>query len=126
MPSANRGLFHLGSDMISAQFQQLDLDADQSVQMWLVDDQVKMLEVEDPKLVGGLDALKAALGAPEATLEFAWDVLTLKGGPSRGISICVNPDNQMVLRVAVYRPTTLAAYEKILRVDRSVREFEPD
>lgn len=120
------GRFHLGSEFDAATFHMLSFPGHtEPLQMWLVDGDVRLLETEDPKLVGGLDALKADLGEPEATLEFAWDVLTVKGElvwPGKGITVFVNPGNQVVLRVAVYAPTTLDAYKKHLRVDRTTRE----
>ena len=101
--------------------------------MWLVDDAVRLLELEYPKLVGGVAGLKAALGEPDATLEFAWDVLKVKGGElvwaSKGITLFIDPENrenQAAIRITVYATTDMDTYSKRIRLDRTTYEWPID
>ncbi|MBL8622200.1 MAG: hypothetical protein JNK64_12880 [Myxococcales bacterium] len=83
------------------------------------DGAVVMIDGTNPELDGGWAALAADLGAPEATRDFVHGTTPMGGGErvyaSRGITVFVNPDNDFVVHVAVYPPTTVADYLERLR-----------
>ncbi len=126
-PTGGRGTFVLGSKRTSAEFEQLSFPiGTEHLKLWMVDSKVAMVELANPKIQ--LKELLEKLGEPDAKLEFAWDVLTLKGEwvwPKRGLTLFVNPENHEPLGVAVYPATTVEAYVEGIQVDRTVREFEP-
>jgi hypothetical protein len=102
-----------------------------SIRVWLDGDQVVLLEapvLEKPK---GFDALIGKLGSPAAKLDAIFSNVKMAKSewvyPDRGLTLFVNPDNQVVLRVAAYRRTTLDDYRKRLRpiTLRSTRPTRP-
>lgn len=92
---------------------------------WLDGEQVILLDVDEPALA----ASPAGLGPPDTRLDYPWDVFVLPDAEwvyaSRGLSIAVNPDNGIVLRIAVFAPTTVDTYRRTLRLVHEHHE-EPD
>jgi len=80
---------------------------------------VVMFDGSTPELAGGWTALAADLGAPEASRDFVHGTIAMAGGEhihaTRGITVFVNPENQFVVHVAVYAPTTALDYLARLR-----------
>jgi hypothetical protein len=89
---------------------------DEPLRVWLDDDDVVALDVEYPNLPD----LPAQLGEPEARRDFHWAGLDLADGElvyaTRGITVFVNPDDQDVLRVAVYPAGSLQEYDALWRL----------
>jgi hypothetical protein len=72
-----------------------------------------------PELAGGLPAHLQALGEPAGKLPY-WDsTKRVPDGewvwPARGIAIYVGSDPRFVRRVALFRATDLATYQKLLQ-----------
>lgn len=69
-----------------------------------------------PELHGGLGALMADLGEPEARLDWYYGTLEIKLGewvfPGRGISLFLNKAADKALHIALYHSTTLDAYKR--------------
>jgi hypothetical protein len=112
----------------NADFRMVMVDGyDSPVRVWSNDDHVLMLDVEFPQLSTSLDALLAELGEPEARLDSFLSTLRLEQSewvyPSRGLTLFINPDNDVLLRLAVYSPTTLDAYKKELLMNLRTRRL---
>lgn len=79
-----------------------------------------------PELEGGLAAQLAALGTPGGKLPY-WDATKrIADGewvwPERGIAIYVGSDPKFVRRVALFRSTDLATYQRLLQP--SLRSYD--
>lgn len=83
------------------------------------DGAVVMVDGYNPELDGGWPALASDLGTPEASRDFVHGTTPMAAGEhihaARGITVWVNPDNQFVVHVAVYAPTTVDDYLARLR-----------
>jgi hypothetical protein len=113
------GLRKLGDDHDAARMRLLDITGYYRPLASVRDGEVVMFDGTNPELDGGWSALASDLGTPDATRDFVYSTVTMSGGErihaTRGITIFLNPENEMVLHVAVYAPTTVEDYEKRLR-----------
>jgi len=100
------------------------------VAVWYREERVVLLEVRWPQLAGGLDGLLASLGSPPERLDFQWRSLRLRKGlllyPERGLALFVNPDNQIVLMVTAFAPTTLDDYREGLALELGEVKLQDD
>jgi len=118
----------LGEDMLPTDFMVFQMSG-QSRPLRAFEEQgrVLLLDQEYPVLGDDADTLRAALGAPEAQLDFPWNVLVLKEAewvyPRRGLTLFINPDTRKILRWAVYAPTDLVTYKRRLRLQLAEREL---
>ncbi len=75
------------------------------------------------------DAVRAALGDPQATFDFPWSGDVLADGawvwPARGIEIAVVPATRAIVRLAVFPPCSVETYGRRYRKIAPAREF-PD
>lgn len=87
------------------------------------DGAVVMFEAALPELADDLPTLLAGLGPPDEVADFVYRDVAMAGGEhvfaGRGVTLFVNRENQRVLHLALYRPTTLATYRDQLRLDLS-------
>lgn len=123
-----RGSGVLGEERRPAEWVNAELDGyDEAVRVWLEGDTVLLMDVESPPIAGEPAALLAQLGPPQATLDSYLGTFLLRGSeqvwPRRGLTLYVNPENGLLLRLAVYAPTTLAAYRRSLRLDLEMRRL---
>jgi hypothetical protein len=85
---------------------------------WREGDRVILLETPLEGSRADLASLLRRLGRPAAKLDAFFGIF-MPGSewvyPALGLTLYVNPETQRPLRVAVYRPTTLADYRKRLR-----------
>ena len=97
------------------------------IRVWYDQGALLMLYADFPEPPGGWTALRAALGTPEAKLDYRWDVVTVAGGewvyPSRGLSVFLTPSLDRVVQIADFTPTSLTAYRRSLRPMSEVEEF---
>jgi hypothetical protein len=97
------------------------------IRIWHDQGGLVMLDAEYPAAPGGWPALRAALGAPDAKLDYRWGVVTVAGGEwvylSRGLSVFLTPALDTVVRVAAFAPTSLAAYRQTLRPVSRIEEL---
>lgn len=75
-----------------------------------------------PQLDGGWRALSTDLGEPEASFDWVFGTVAMPGGElvyaKRGLTILLNPENQAVVYISVYVPTTVEEYARRLRPPR--------
>src|SRR5262245_16483738 len=80
----------------------------EGIRVWLDQMDVLLLDGPDPELPEGLPALLDALGEPEARLDSYLGPLRVEGGEwvyaARGLTVYVNPENMLLLRLAGYGP----------------------
>ena len=99
---------------------------DESVQIWYDDEHVLLLLVEYPEFEDW-PALLEQVGEPLAKLDSYLSTLLIPGSewvyPERGLTLYVNPENEALLRLAVYAPTTLERYESELRLSFKMRRL---
>jgi hypothetical protein len=96
------------------------------VRVWFDGPRVVALESELPQLHRPLAGTIAGWGAPDARLDFAFDVVTMEKAElvyaARGFAAAVNPDNQVTLRIVVFPPTTPERYLAEFRPGSGTRE----
>lgn len=117
-----RGAGHLGEE--GREMSWLSVEAEgypQGLRVWLDQDRVVLIDAESPALSTGLPALLRAIGEPEARWEAYLGTLLIPGSewvyPGRGLTLHVNPENGILLRLLAYAPTTLEGYRRRLRLD---------
>ena len=97
------------------------------IRVWYDQGGLLMLYADFPEPPGGWTALRAALGSPEAKLDYRWGVVTVAGGewvyPSRGLSVFLTPALDRVVQIADFAPTSLTAYRRSLRPMSEEEEF---
>jgi len=113
------GLARLGRHKTN--FKMLVIDEyERSVRVWLEEEKVLLLDVKYPQIVPDLTTLLAQLGEPEAKLDAYLGTLLLPESewvyPQQGLSLFINPGNNVLLRLAVYPPTVLETYQERLRL----------
>ncbi|HVV83884.1 MAG TPA: hypothetical protein VHE35_12505 [Kofleriaceae bacterium] len=119
----------LGADRVQVRWRAIDSRvAGDRLRLWHDGEHVVAVEVEAPRPDGGWDALRAALGAPDAKLPYWDDVVEVADGqwvyPARGLALFTTLDDTELARVVAFPPTTLDAYRaKLSRATEPPREF---
>lgn len=115
------GMRRLGEALEPARMRVLEVGGYYRPLVTVREGEVVMIDGMNPELAGGWSALEADLGAPDARRDFVFGSTPMAGGErvyaSRGITVFVNPENQFVLYVALYAPTTVSDYLARLRPD---------
>lgn len=120
----------LGTDRVQVRWRAIatGISGDR-LRLWHDGLNVLAVELEVPRPAGGWDALRAALGAPDAKLAY-WDgVVESKDGqwvyPARGLAVFTALADTEVVRVVAFPPTTIATYRaRLARATEAPREFE--
>jgi hypothetical protein len=123
-----RGAGHLGEE--GQEVSWLSAEAEgypQGIRIWLDQDRVVLIDGESPELSAGLPALLQAIGTPEARLDAYLGMLLIPESeevyPGRGLTLHINPENGILLRLLAYAPTTLEDYRRRLRLDLQRRRL---
>lgn len=120
----------LGSDRVQVRWRAIETGiAGDRLRLWHDGEHVLAVEIEAPRPAGGWDALRAALGAPDAKLAYWDDVVESKDGqwvyPARGLAVFTTLASTEVARVVAFPSTTLAMYQaRLARGIEPPREFE--
>lgn len=89
---------------------------------------VVLLDAESPP--GTAAAFGAALGEPEARLDYTWGDVPLSKGemvwPAKGVVLVASGGGKNLVRLGVFSPTTLADYEARLRYNGEYASQELD
>jgi hypothetical protein len=124
-----RGVGRLGSDQKETNYTYITIEGfEQQVRMWLDEDNhVILMDVEYPTLPTSLSSLLDKLGTPDAKLDSYFGTLLLQQSEwiyaSHGLTLFVNPENSVLLRIAVFAPSTLDEYIKSLRLNLKTRRM---
>jgi hypothetical protein len=99
------------------------------LRLWHDGTRVLAAELEAPRLARGWDAVRAALGAPDARLHYWDDVVLSRDGhwvyPARGLAVFTRLAATEVARVVVFSPTTIGGYRvRLARALRPPRELD--
>jgi hypothetical protein len=118
----------LGSPTRQVQYHAVALgDSAGPARAWVSGGAVVLLDSELPSVPGGAAQLERELGPPAVRRAARWDVLELPEGewvwPDRGVAALVGGEGMRVLRLLVFSPAPLAAYDERLRPGFGVREF---
>ena len=120
----------LGTDRVQAKWRAIEAGvAGDRLLLWHDGARVLAVEVEAPRPAGGWDALRKALGAPDARLAY-WDgVVEAKDGqwvyPARGLALFTRLAETELARAIAFPPTTLDRYRSHLaRATEAPREHE--
>jgi hypothetical protein len=112
----------LGSASEPARLRLLEIGGYYQPTAYVRDGVVVMFDGMKPALDGGWAALTADLGSPEASFDWVFGTTPMSGGEHvyarRGITIYLNPGNNVVVYVTVYAATTVDDYVKQLRPPR--------
>jgi hypothetical protein len=120
----------LGTDRVQVRWRAIDTGiAGERLRLWHDGASVLAIEVEAPRPTGGWDALRGALGTPEAKLAYWDDVVESKDGqwvyPERGLAVFTALADTEVARVVAFPPTTVAIYRaRLARATEPPREIE--
>lgn len=117
--SAGNGLTKLGSELAPAEFKTLQLGAYRKpLRVFYRQDTVVAIEIEYPEIENGFAALSAIFGQPAATLDYYQRTVRYDKSayvyPDRGIAVFYDPSRAAVLRLYLFTPTTLEAYQRSL------------
>jgi hypothetical protein len=119
------GEMPLGNSFEQARSRLLEIGGYYRPLAYVRDGAVAMFDGTNPTLDGGWKALSDDLGTPEASLDWIHGTVGMPGGEkvyaSRGITIFLNPENEFVVHVSVYVPTTVNEYNERLRLNREKR-----
>jgi hypothetical protein len=123
----NEGGRQLGSDAIEVDWWPAEVAGyREPLEVQIAQSIVVRIDGIAPELAGGLGEHLDALGEPPGKLPY-WDATKkIADGewvwPARGIAIYVGSDPRFVRRVALFRPTDLATYQRLLQP--SLRSFD--
>jgi hypothetical protein len=123
-----RGKGRLGDDRREATWVSAAVDGyDKAVRIWLDLDRVILMDAESPTLATDLPTLLQTIGAPEAKLDAYLGTFLIPESewvyPGRGLTLYVNPENGILLRLAVFVSTTPDVYRRSLRLDLRMRRL---
>lgn len=122
---ASWGELPLGPHSAPARSRLLEISGYYRPLAYVRDGVVVMFDGMNPALEGGWAALSNDLGPPEARLDWIHGPVNMPGGEQvyarRGITVLLNPDNQFVVHVSVYVPTSVDDYVRRLRLSREKR-----
>lgn len=117
-----RGAGRLGSSGKKTEWYSIEAEGfPDGLRLWFRGNDLLLADARRPALPGGVDGLLASLGSPEARLDSYLGTLEIEESEwvyaDRGLTIFVNPSNRRLLRIAVYRPASLAEYREALRLN---------
>lgn len=130
LANARDAIGTLGADRMQVRWRAIDVGvAGDRLRLWHDGEHVLAVELATPRPVGGWDALRAAIGVPEAKLPYWDDVVESKDGqwiyPARGLAVFTTLADTELARVVVFPPTTIAAYRaRLARGMEPPREIE--
>jgi hypothetical protein len=120
----------LGSERVQVKWRAIDRGvAGERLLVWHDGTHVLAVELEGPHVAGGWDALRAALGEPDAKLAYWNGVVEDAQGqwlyPARGLALYTKLAATELGRVIAFPPTTLDHYRnRLARATEPPREFE--
>ena len=121
------GELPLGETFGPARSRLLDINGYYRPMAYARDGNVVMFDGMNPALDYDWTELSDSLGPPDAILDWVHGTVDMPGGElvyaSRGITIFLNPENDFVIHISVYVPTTVEEYIKRLRLNRKKRRF---
>lgn len=119
------GAMPLGSSFEKARSHLIELAGYGRALAYVRDGALALFDAMTPDLDGGWPALSADLGPPEATFDWTFGTVAMPSGElvyaKRGLTIFLNPENQVVAYITVYVPTTIDEYGRRLRPPREKR-----
>jgi hypothetical protein len=120
----------LGSDRVQARWRAIDTGvAGERLLLWHDGEHVLAIELEAPRVANGWDALRQAIGNPDAKLPY-WDgVVEAATGQwvyaARGLALYTTLADTELSRAIAFPPTSVDAYRaKLARATEPPREFE--
>ena len=121
----------LGADRTQVRWRAVDTGiAGDRLRLWHDGEHVLAVEIEGPRPVGGWNALRNALGTPDAKLAYWDDVVESRDGqwvyPERGMAVFTTLADTEIARVMAFPPTTIATYRaRLARGLEAPREMAP-
>ena len=95
------------------------------IRVWHVDGNILLMDVRYPVISPDLKELLESLGKPEALLDSHFSSIVMEKSEwvyaTKGLSLFINPDNFLLLRLAVYHPTTVDGYHHKLRLHLEIQ-----
>jgi hypothetical protein len=123
------GALPLGESHERARSRLLDLTGYYRPLAYARDGHIVAFDAMNPQLASTLQELEDSLGAPDTVLDSVFGTVPMPGAErvyaGRGITLFINPSNQVLLHVTVYAPTTADVYQQKLRPPREKRPHGP-
>ena len=95
------------------------------IRVWHADGTILLMEVRYPVIVPDLRDLLESLGKPDALLDSHFSGIVMEKSEwvyvSKGLSLFINPDNSLLLRLVGYCPTSVDDYHLKLRLHFETR-----
>lgn len=117
--AATWGVLPLGSEQTPSRTRRLELPGYHRPLARVRDAHVIMFDAMRPALSADWPTLAADLGPPDGVFDFVFTSVLMPRGEhvyaARGITVFVNPENQLILHIALYVPTTVDLYARTLR-----------
>lgn len=118
---ATWGLLPLGMAHEPSRTRLLELDGYYRPIARVRDAKVVMFDAMNPSLSTDWAGLAQSLGSPDAVEDFILAGVAMPRGEhiyaGRGITVFVNPENQRIIYIALYVPSTVDVYRQTLRPD---------
>lgn len=130
LKTARDSIGNLGTDRVQRKWRAIQAGvAGERLIVWHDGEHVVAIELEAPRVAGGWDELRTALGAPDAKLAYWSGLVENEDGhwvyASRGLALYTKLAETELERVVVFAPTTLDLYRaKLARATEPPREFE--
>src|SRR4030095_1355848 len=119
------GELKLGDHFEPARSHLLDLTGYYRPIVYARNGKVVMFDGMNPELKCEWNTLSADLGVPETTFDWTHGTVEMKKGEriyaARGITVFLNPENDFLVYISVYTPTTVEEYVNKLRPHRAKR-----
>ena len=95
------------------------------IRVWHRDGNILLMDVRYPVISPDLRDLLETFGKPEAMLDSHFSSIVIEKSEwvyaSKGLSLFINPDNFILLRLAAYPPASLEHYHQELRLQLEIR-----
>jgi hypothetical protein len=94
------------------------------IRVWSIANKIEMLDVDEPPGIAA-DYLKV-FGEPEAKLDYVWGDVPMQQSelvwPSKGLVVIAGEGVKVIVRAAIFVPTTLELYKRLLRYDAAAED----
>ncbi len=97
------------------------------LRVWFEDERILLMDIAQPEIVPDLEQYLALFGPPDTKLDAYLGTLLLAESEwvylSRGLTFFINPATNILLRLALFEPTSLDRYKAHVRLNLKKRRL---